>query len=128
MSGFTWIKRICLVAVIACSGIASATDGAWHYTIDQSREEQQANFCATRNSVEEIAGVFDRFGPRTGYAALSASPDCAVTVETFTPRRVLTTVTISKGKPGEYRLHFVEVENNHGDVKYLVTTRDVVGE
>jgi hypothetical protein len=128
MSGFTWIRRISLVSVTAWPSIAPAADGTWHYTIDEAREKQQANFCTSRKSVDEVAGIFDRLGPRPGYAALSASPDCAVKVQTFTPRRVLTSVTISKGKPGEYSLRFVEVENDHGDVMYLVTTRDVIGE
>ena len=128
MSGLAWSKRIFLVSAIATVSSASASDGAWHYTIDQTREKQQANFCESRNSVEELAGIFDRFGPRTGYAALSASPDCRIAVESFTPRKVVTTVVISSGKPGEYRVRFVEVENDHGDVMYLVTTRDVVAE
>jgi hypothetical protein len=128
MSAVGRIKRICLVSAIAWPGIAPAADATWHYTIDQPREKQQANFCATRPSVEELAGIFDRFGPRSGYAALSASPDCTVAVKSFTPRKIVATVTISAGKPGEYRVRFVEVENDHGDVMYLVTTRDVVAE
>lgn len=128
MSRCFWIKRIWLVSAIAWPSITLAADSTWHYTIDQQREKQQANFCASRKDVEEIAGIFDRFGPRTGYAALSASPDCAITVESFTPRRVLISVTISKGKPGEYNVRFVEVENDRGDIMYLVTTREVVVE
>ena len=115
-------------SVIGWSSLAAAAGGGWHYTIDQARENQQANFCNSKESVEEIAGIFDRSGPRTGYAALSAASNCGIAVHSFTPRRVLTTVTISKGKPGEYMVRFVEVENDHGDVMYLVTTRDVVAE
>jgi hypothetical protein len=37
-------------------------------------------------------------------------------------------VAVSKGKPGAYMVRFVEVENDDGDVLYLVTTRDVVAE
>lgn len=128
MSSCFSIRPILLVSAIVWPNIAPAADSTWHYTIDQPREKQQANFCVSREDVEEIAGIFDRFGPRTGYAALSASPDCAITVESFTPRKVLTSVTISRGKPGEYRVRFVEVENDRGDVKYLVTTREVAGE
>ena len=128
MFDLAWLARICFVSTTAWSSFAPADDGTWHYTINEPRKEQQANFCTNRESVEEIAGIFDRFGPRTGYAALSASADCEVAVGSFTPRRVLRTVTISEGKPGEYNLRFVEVENDHGDVLYLVTTRDVVGE
>lgn len=122
------LKQLCLLPVAAWSALAPASDGVWHYAIDQPRKEQQANLCESRRGAEEIATIFDRFGPRTGYAALSESRDCAITVASFTPRKVLTTVTISEGKPGEYRLRFVEVENERGEILYLVTTRDVVGE
>lgn len=113
---------------LAWPSLAAAADGDWHYTIDQLRENQQANFCDSREDVEEIAGIFKRFGPRTGYAALSSAPDCAITVHSFTPRKVLTTITISEGKPGAYRLRFVEVEDDDGGILYLVTTRDVTSE
>lgn len=128
MSGRAWVKRACGLSVIGWSSLAAAPGGSWHYTIDQPREQQQANFCHSKEGVEEIAGIFNRFGPRPGYAALSASPDCGVAVHSFTPRSVLATVTISKGEPGEYMVRFVEIENDHGDVMYLVTTRDVVAE
>ena len=126
MFGRARVKRVTGLLVIGWSSLSAAAGGAWHYTIDQSRENQQANFCINKKGVEEIAGIFDRLGPRPGYAALSADPDCRVAVYSFTPRRVLTTVTISKGKPGEYMVRFVEVENDRGEVVYLVTTRDVV--
>ena len=128
MSRRAWVERACGLSVIVWSSLAAAAGGIQHYTIDQAREKQQANFCESRESIEEIAGIFDRLGPRPGYAALSASPDCFVAVHTFTSRKIMTIVTISKGKPGEYRVRFVEVENNFGDVIYLVTTRDVIEE
>ncbi len=128
MSGCAWVKRACGLSVIGWSSLAAAAGGSWHYTIDQPSEMQQANFCDSKEGVEEIAAVFNRFGPRRGYTALSASPNCGIAVHSFTPRRVLTTVTISKGKPGEYIVRFVEVENDHGDFMYLVTTRDVVAQ
>ena len=123
-----WVKRACGLFIIGWSNLVAAAGDAWYYTIDQPREKQQVNFCTSRDSTEEIAGIFDRFGPRIGYAALSASPDCRIAVRSFTPRRVLATVTISKGEPGEYLMRFVEVENDRGDVVYLVTTRDVVAQ
>ena len=128
MSRRAWVKRACGLLMFGWSSLAAAADSDWYYTIDQPREKQQANFCHSKNSIEEIAGIFDRFGPRPGYAALSASPDCGIAVHSFTPRRVLATVTISKGEPGEYMVRFVEVENDHGDVTYLVTTRNVLAE
>ena len=128
MSGRAWVKRACGLSVIGLSSLAAAAGGTWYYTIDQAREKQQANFCHSKAGAEEIAGIFSRFGPRPGYAALSASPDCTIAVHSFTPRRVVTTVTVAKGEPGEYTVRFVEVENDRGDVLFLVTTRDVVAE
>ncbi len=128
MSGHAWINRIGLISVLGWPWVATASDGAWHYRLDQAREKQQANFCDSKQSIEEIAAIFARFGPRSGYAALSESAHCKVAVHSFTPRKVLTSVTISKGEPGEYTLQFLEVENNHGEVMYLVTTRDVIAE
>ena len=128
MTRRAWVVRACGLSVIVWASLAAAAGGAQHYTIDLAREKQQANFCESREGIEEIAGIFDRLGPRPGYAALSASPDCFIAVHTFTPRKILAIVTISKGKPGEYRVRFVEVENDFGDVMYLVTTRDVVEE
>jgi len=120
-----WVKRVSGLLVIGWSSLAAAAGGDWHYTIDRPREAQQANFCDSLKSIEEIADIFERFGPRTGYAALSNSPDCATGVRSFTPRKVVTTVTVAKGKPGEYKVWFVEVENAGGDTLYLVTTRAV---
>lgn len=117
-----------LLSLAAWPGFAPASDDAWRYTIDQPRSKQQANLCRSRAAAEAIAAAFNRFGPRSGYTALSESSDCAIVVESFTPRRVLSTVTVSEGKPGEYRLRFVEVENDRGEVLFLVTTRDVIGE
>lgn len=122
-----WWRIACTGSVLGWS-CAVGGAGTWHYTLDQARDQQQANFCAGREDVEEIAGIFTRYGPRAGYTALSGSPDCEVAVRTFTPRAVLMTVTVSEGEPGEYRIHFVEVESDRGDVMYLVTTRDVVAE
>ncbi len=128
MFGRARVKRLSGLLVIGWSSLAVAAGGDWHYTIDQPREKQQANFCDSKEGIEEIARIFDRLGPRPGYAALSAAQDCRIAVRSFTPRRTLTTVTISKGEPGEYVVRFVEVENDDGDVMYLVTTRDVVAE
>jgi len=125
MSSAEWILRACALTAFGCTSLAAADD-SWHYTIDETRQEQQANFCASQRDVEEIAGVFDRFGSRAGYAALSGSPDCAVAVHTFTPRKILKTLTISEGKESEYQVYFVAVEDPRGDTLYLVTTRDVV--
>ena len=113
---------------LAWTDLLSAAGGDWHYTIDHPREEQQANFCDSRRAIEAIATVFERSGPRSGYAALSSSADCAISVRSFTPRKILRTVTIARGEPGEYKVWFVEVENADGDTLYLVTTRDVASQ
>ena len=128
MSGRAWVTRACALSALGWAGLASGAGGAWHYTIGQPRVAQQANFCDQRRSIEEIAGIFERFGPQTGYAALSRSPDCAIAVRSFTPHSILMTVTISKGEPGEYSVRFVEVKNAGGDTLYLVTTRDVAAQ
>jgi hypothetical protein len=128
MSVGAWIKRACASSVIGCSSLAGAADADWHYTLDQLRGSQQANFCDSRQDAEETAGIFERFGPKTGYSALSSASDCAIAVRSCTPRKLLTTVTISEGTPGEYLLHFVEVEDDDGKILYLVTTRDVATE
>ena len=117
----TWL---CALPALLDVSLAAA-DSGWHYTIGEPTHAQQANFCASREGAQEIAGIFDRFGPRAGYAALAGSPDCAVAVRSFTPRRLLTSVTISEGKPGEYQVRFVEVEDHEGGQTYLVTTRAV---
>ena len=127
MSGRPWIKQAFVLSVLGWPSAAIASD-SWHYNVNQPRQDQQANFCAGRQDVEEIAGIFTRYGARAGYAALSGSPNCQVAVKTFTPREVLITVTISKGKPGEYDIRFVEVEGGSDETMYLVTTRDVVAE
>ena len=123
-----WVKRVIGLLVIGWASLAAAAGAGWHYTIDQPREKQQANFCDSKEGIEEIARVFDRLGPRPGYAALSAAPECRIAVHTFTPRRVLATAIISKGEPSEYVVRFVEIENDDGEVMYLVTTRDVAAE
>lgn len=125
--------RACITAACALFAItslawadrAAAADADWGYVIGEPRDNQQANFCTTKESLAEIVRIFDRFGPRTGYAALSASPDCAIAVHTFTPRALLASMMISKGKPGEYPLNFVDVETQHGKTLYLITTREV---
>lgn len=120
--------RVGAIWVLVWSSAAAAADPGWHYIIGRAQQEQQANFCASREGAEEIAGIFNRFGAMAGYAALAGSPDCAIAVRSFTPRELLTSVTISEGEPGEYEVRFVEVEDLHGESLYLVTTREVVTE
>ncbi len=123
-----WVTRACALSALAWANVLGAAGGDWHYTIDNPREEQQANFCDSRRGIDEIAAVFERSGPRSGYGALSSSEHCAIGVRSFTPRKILRTVTIAKGEPGEYTVWFVEVEDAGGDTLYLVTTRDVASQ
>lgn len=118
-----WVPLLALAW--ACVAPQRAHAEPWHYTIDQVRSNQQANFCLEEAEVMLIAEVFRRFGARPGYAALSQSPQCLTRVASFTPKAIVTRVTISKGKPGEYIVSFVEVLTSEGKVEYLVTTREV---
>ena len=47
MFGRARVKRLSGLLVIGWSSLAVAAGGDWHYTIDQPREKQQANFCGS---------------------------------------------------------------------------------
>jgi len=119
------LSALALVVAPALAERAFAQE-AWHYTIGQVRANQQANFCDELGDVHDLEHIFNRFGPLTGYTALSASPGCRVAVKSFTPHRIVTQVIISEGEPGEYALKFVEVRDREGRTAYLVTTRRIV--
>ena len=114
------------LGALALTTVAAPAHAAvWHYTVGIERAAQQANLCATRDDVLTIAEVFRRRGARPGYAELAQTPGCRRLVSTFTPRRIVAEVTISKGKPDEYKIRFVEVDTNDSERRYLVTTREV---
>ena len=117
-------------AVLALlSALASANaQEAWHYVLNVSEPARQANFCSSEADVTALVGIFERFGPRTGYAALAESEGCFIAVLAFTPLRIVEEIIIAEGKPEEYRMRFVEVHNPDGKVFYLVTTREVHAE
>lgn len=106
-------------------GIESRADEPWHYTIGQSRANQQANFCLEKQTAFELARIFERRGPRAGYAALEQTSTCAIKVASFTPQKIITQVTIETGTGGHYTVTFVQVLMSDGAVQYLVTTRGV---
>ena len=118
------LSRI-LVTLALAAGSTSAA-GAWQYVIGEERADQQANLCESETAVAEIATIFRKFSPRTGYSALADSKECAMSVESFVPRRVVDEIVVAEGKPGEYRIRFVEVTLADGAVRYLVTTRNVI--
>ncbi len=120
------ISLILTAAALYCAphtGMAQS----WHYVLGEERANQQANFCVSEADAREIAGIFERFSPRTGYSALSDARHCYTAVSTFTPDEVLLTITVAEGESNEYTISFVRVFLANGDVRYLMTTRDVEG-
>ena len=114
-----------LALLLAVFSISPAAE-SWYYTLGESRANQQANFCATRGEVAEIANIFRKYGVRPGFSALSASPHCELRVDTFTPLEIVEEVdVITKGAEHEYTITFVRVEIHNGDHSYVVTTREV---
>ncbi len=105
--------------------LLSAAGWAWEYHLGQSRHQQQANFCDSKNGALEIIRVFTSYGARTGYSALGHATDCSTRIETFTPLRILSAVTISTGEPNQYTLYLTEVDIEGGSRSYLLTTREV---
>jgi len=117
------VRRGVALALVAVATPASAA--VWHYTIGVERAAQQVNLCDARADVIAIAEVFRRQGALPGYTALAQADGCRRLISTFTPRQVTIEVTISKGKPGEYKVRFVEVDTTGAGRRYLVTTREV---
>jgi hypothetical protein len=86
---------------------------------------QQAQFCADRQAVLELAQVFEEKGPRRGFAALLQHDRCATRVESFTPRQIVTRVRVDTESGDAYVMTFVEVLMANGTVEFLVTSREV---
>lgn len=115
-----------MAAVFACA--PARAQEAWHYVLNEQHPERQANFCASEADVRDVVMIFERFGPRTGYAALSGTDRCFIVVNAFTPLRVVEEIVIAEGEPSEYRMRFVEGHDENGKVLFLVTTREVRSE
>jgi hypothetical protein len=119
------IPTAALALLLAVSPFSPAAE-SWYYTLGELRANQQANFCATRGEVAEIANIFRKYGVRPGFAALSASPHCELRVDSFTPLEIVEEVdVITKGAEHEYTISFIRVEIHGGDYSFLVTTREV---
>ena len=103
----------------------SMAEEPWHYTLDKPIIDQQGNFCLDQDEVFRIAAVFAEQGPRPGFAAISQSDRCALSVQSFTPEDIVTQVTVASGTSSEYTISFVKVRISGGHAEYLVTTRDV---
>ncbi|MGI9335693.1 MAG: hypothetical protein ACR2RL_21315 [Gammaproteobacteria bacterium] len=99
------------------------SDDPWSYRLGELRADQQANFCDSEDEVMEVARIFEKFSPRTGYSALADAPGCATAVRSFTPRRLVKALTLAAGEANEYQIRFIEVHTPEGDELYLVTTR-----
>ncbi|MDX1433760.1 MAG: hypothetical protein R3286_15060 [Gammaproteobacteria bacterium] len=112
-----------LAALLTCA--ASGAQEIWYYVIDVAQPARQVNFCVSEADVRGLVSIFERFGPRTGYSALAESTTCYIAVIEFTPRRIVEEIVIAEGKPEEYRMRFVEGQNENGETLYLVTTREV---
>ena len=122
--------RSSTVAWLACAALGVtpvriANAEPWSYALGEEKDRQQANFCRGAEAIEAVAGVFEELGARPGFAALSKSPDCELSIETFTPVRIVKQVTLAKGTPDEYVLSFVEVKTRSGKERFLVTSRGV---
>ncbi len=117
------IGVLALLAAVSMHPVRAADP--WHYTLGQTRADQQANFCADRETVLAIAAVFRQQGPRPGYEALDRANGCIIAVRSFTPRRLVEQVRIAMGDGGQYTVSFIEVEMMAGPIAYVVTTREV---
>ena len=67
----------------------------WAYRIGEAGDPRQGNFCDDSDAALEIAQIFDRFGARTGFSALSNAPACATRVHAVTPESLLREVAIN---------------------------------
>ena len=120
------IKALLIGALCAATPLRFATGaeiGPWGYALGQMRAAQQASFCDTREAALEVAQVFERFGARTGFSALSSAPDCSRRVLGLTPRALVHQVRIATEAAGSYIVNFIEVDADDGSRPVLVTTR-----
>jgi len=107
---------------------AAGTQSApWSYAVGETRAPQQANFCDTRELALEVARVFERFGPRTGFAALAHAPGCSLRVHGVTPRALLHQVRVALESGDSYVVNFIDVDADDGSTPVLVTTRLLTG-
>ena len=119
-----------LAALASTSALAGPTGNQpsqpWGYTIGKPGEPRQGNFCDDEEAALEIAGVFDRYGARTGFSALSNTPSCATRVHAVTPESLIRQVEIKLDGGGSYFVNFIQVQADDGSRPVLVTTRRLI--
>jgi hypothetical protein len=120
------ILAVALLIALSSTSL-SARGGDGDYVIGETRTAQQGTFCADTGIADEVAGLFQRFGAPTGYAALSASPRCRLQVHTFTPLRMHREVEIALSSGGHYTVRFIVVDVAAAQApagqRILITTR-----
>lgn len=117
--------RLILLGALAYGGACAAED-AWGYRLGEAVATRQANFCDTAEAAMEIAAIFERFGPRTGFSALANSPQCSTRIHAVTPRSLLRQVPVPLESGGQYTISFIQVQADNGSEPVLVTTRRLI--
>lgn len=117
-----------VLTVILCASLAAgaavADDAiAWGYRVGAAHPPRQGSFCDDADSALEIATLFERFGPRTGFSALADSADCTTRVHAVTPERLIRQVRVALDGGGAYHVNFIQVQAGDGSRPVLVTTR-----
>lgn len=125
---FPFVTILCPLLTWGNVAVADTAGAPWAYRIGATQPSRQGNFCDDQASALEIAAIFDRFGPRTGFSALAGSKACSTRVHEVTPERLLRQVRIPVEGGGEYVVNFIQVEADDGSRPVLVTTRRLVTE
>ncbi len=116
-------SRNFVLAVVLLALCMAVKADSWSYTIGQMRVDQQANFCDNQATVDELAAIFQRFGPQTGYSALAGAPDCSLRVHSFTPVELKKSIRVKLESGDYYTINTIRVELEDGQTLYLFTTR-----
>lgn len=123
------LAALCSATVLADAATDKAADRQsppWGYKIGEPGEPRQGNFCDNRQAALEIAGVFDRYGARTGFSALSNTPSCATRVHAVTPESLIRQVEIKLDGGDSYFVNFIQVQAGDGSRPVLITTRRLI--
>ena len=115
-------RILVVIALLLTLGPALQAE-TWSYVIGQMRSDQQANFCDTEAAVDELAAIFQRFGPQTGFSALASAPDCALKQHSFTPVALKKSIQIKLKSGDYYTINTLRVVLHNGQTSYLITTR-----
>jgi hypothetical protein len=120
-----WLTATLALCTITVVPHANA-DQPWAYRVGESGPQRQANFCDSAEAAMEIADIFERFGPRTGFSALASAPECSTRIHAVTPKALLRQVRIELNDGGEYIVNFIQVRTGSGTQPVLVTTRQLI--